>query len=260
METLYIIKIGGNVIDDSDALAKFLADFAEIRENKILVHGGGKIATEMAKQMGIEVQMVEGRRITDKPMLEVVKTVYSALNASIVAQLNDNDCKAFGVKGNAHNIIEAHKREVKDIDYGFVGDVDKVNPSPVSMLINDGHSPVFAPLTNDGETMLNTNADTIASALAVGMANDFDTKLVYCFEKKGVLKDVNDETSVIEDISTETYEQLKADNIIHDGMIPKMDNSFNAIKKGVKEVWICHSEEFKTSIIDGAQHGSVLHA
>ena len=174
--------------------------------------------------------------------------------------MSQSECKAFGIKGDAHKIISAHKREVKDIDYGFVGDVDSVNAAPITLLLNEGHTPVFAPLTHDGETMLNTNADTIASALAVGMSKKFETKLVYCFEKKGVLKDVENDDSVINDISKEKFEQLKKDNIIHDGMIPKMDNSFDAIKKGVKEVWICHADDLKNVLIKGEEHGSVLHA
>ncbi|NQY11893.1 MAG: acetylglutamate kinase [Flavobacteriales bacterium] len=260
MEKLYIIKIGGNVIDSQEAMTSFLSDFSKIKGNKILVHGGGKIATKMAEKIGIEAKMVNGRRITDRPMLDIVSAVYGTLNAAIVEQLKKFECKAMSVFGNAYGVIEAHKREVKDIDYGFVGDVDKVTAAPVTKMLSEGSSPIFAPLTHDGETMLNTNADTIASALAVGMSKDYETKLIYCFEKKGVLKDVNDDASVINDISTETYEQLKTENVIHDGMIPKMDNSFDAIAAGVNEVWICHADDLKKILIDGEKHGSVLHA
>lgn len=233
------------MIDDEKQLASFINDFASVSENKILVHGGGKIATEMSKQLGIEAKMVDGRRITDEATLKVVQMVYGGLiNKNIVTQLQSKNCNAIGLTGADANIILAKKRPVKDIDYGFVGDVDKVNSEKVSSILNSGFSPVIAPLTHDGKgQILNTNADTMASAISVAMAQSYEVKLIYCFEKSGVLKNVDDENSVIEKMNLSAYEKYKTEEIISKGMIPKLDNAFDAIKHGVKSVVICHAKD-----------------
>ena len=257
---LYIIKIGGNIIDDEKQLSSFLNDFASIDEKKILVHGGGKIATELSKQLGIEAKMVDGRRITDVDTLKVVQMVYGGLiNKNIVAQLQSKNSNAIGLTGADANIILAHKRAPLSlgrgvggevIDYGFVGDIEKVNSEKLSALLNSGFSPVIAPLTHDGKgQMLNTNADTMASAIAVAMAKQCDVTLIYCFEKAGVLRNIDDENSVIEKIDLKEYEKLKIEGVISKGMIPKLDNAFDAIKQGVKEVVICHAQNLKKVIL-----------
>lgn len=250
---LYIIKIGGNIIDDEKQLSSFLNDFASIAENKILIHGGGKIATEMSKQLGIEAKMVDGRRITDADTLKVVQMVYGGLiNKNIVAQLQSKNCNAIGLTGADANLILATKRAVSPpvegvgggIDFGFVGDIKKVNADKLSTLLSSGFSPVIAPLTHDGKgQILNTNADTMASAIAVAMAKTAEVNLIYCFEKSGVLKNVDDENSVIEKMNVSDYEKYKAKGVISKGMIPKLDNAFDAIKQGVKSVIICHAKD-----------------
>jgi acetylglutamate kinase len=242
---LYIIKIGGNVIDNSENLHYFLKDFTALSGNKILVHGGGKVATQLSETLGIEPKMVEGRRITDIETLRVVTMVYGGLiNKNIVAQLQRFGNNAIGLTGADGNFIRTKKRPVKTIDYGFVGDVDEksINPQNIASLMDAGFTPVFCALTHDGDgQLLNTNADTIASALAVALSALYETTLVYCFEKKGVLKDVNDEESLIEDIDPQRYLELKEQQIIHSGMLPKLDNAFTAIGCGVKSVIIGHS-------------------
>ena len=259
MKKLFVIKIGGNVIDDEKQLSSFLNDFAKMKEKKILIHGGGKIATEMGKQLGIEAKMVDGRRITDADTLQVVQMVYGGLiNKNIVAQLQQRKCNAIGLTGTDGNIILAAKRPVKEIDYGFVGDVKKVNAEKISSLLNSGLSPVIAPLTHDGKgQILNTNADTMASAIAVALAKKYDTTLIYCFEKSGVLRDVADESSVIEKIKLAEYKKYKADGIISKGMIPKLDNAFNAINKKVKSVVICHANDLK-KVVSNKKSGTRL--
>ena len=244
---LYIIKIGGNVIDDEKQLPSFLNDFAAIKEKKILAHGGGKIATELSKKLGIEPKMIDGRRITDADTLRVVQMVYGGLiNKNIVAQLQSKKCNAIGLTGADGNIILARKRPVKDMDYGFVGDVDVVGIRHVVSLLDAGFTPVIAPLTHDGKgQMLNTNADTMASAISVAMAKNHAVTLIYCFEKPGVLRNVDDEGSVIGKIKIKEYEKLKSEGIISKGMIPKLDNAFDAIKRGVKTVVICHAKDLK---------------
>jgi acetylglutamate kinase len=256
---LYVIKIGGNIIDDEKQLSSFLDDFASISENKILVHGGGKIATEMEKQLGIESKMVDGRRITDADTLKVVQMVYGGLiNKNIVAQLQSKNCNAIGLTGADANIILAKKRSVKDVDYGFVGDVEKVNSEKVSAILNSGFSLIIAPLTHDGKgQILNTNADTMASAISVTMAKTTEVNLIYCFEKSGVLKNVDDENSVIGKINALDYEKYKAEGVISKGMIPKLDNAFDAIKQGVKSVVICHAMDLK-KIIENKNAGTRL--
>ena len=244
VKKLFIIKIGGNVIDDEKQLSFFLNDFAKIKEKKILIHGGGKIATELSKQLGIESKMMEGRRITDAETLKVVQMVYGGLiNKNIVAQLQARKCNAIGLTGADANAVLANKRKA-EIDYGFVGDVKKVNTEKISSLLNSDLVPVIAPLTHDGKgQMLNTNADTMASAIAMALSKKYDATLVYCFEKSGVLNNVEDENSVIEKIDSKEYVQLKNRGIISKGMIPKLDNAFDAIKKKVKSVVICHAKD-----------------
>lgn len=247
MSQLWIIKIGGNIIDDPEKLGRFMERFSQLRGKKILVHGGGKIATRMAADLGIEARMVEGRRITDDAMLRVVTMVYAGLtNKQIVAGLQAHGCNALGLSGADGNTITAVKRPVGAVDYGFVGDIrpDSVDADAISTLLESGFIPVFSAITHDRKgLLLNTNADTIASALAVAMAGKYQTSLVYCFEKRGVLRDVQDEDSIIPEIRASAFEGLKASGIIADGMIPKLHNAFEAIAKGVSEVCIGHADE-----------------
>lgn len=242
MSVLNIVKIGGNIIDDPQQLAVFLEKFSALPGRSILVHGGGKIATKLAADMGIEVKMIEGRRITDAAMLDVVTMVYAGLtNKNIVAELQKYNCNAIGLCGADANVIRAIKRPVKEIDYGFVGDIlaDSVNTSAIKKMLEMEFTPVFSAITHNGSgQLLNTNADTIASSLAVALSRIYEVSLIYCFEKNGVLLDVNDEQSVIETIKSTEFEQLKANKVIHDGMIPKLHNAFEAISKGVNNVYI----------------------
>lgn len=256
MDKVYIIKIGGNVIDNSENLYEFLNNFAALKGYKVLVHGGGKIATKLAADLGIESKLVEGRRVTDLETLQVVTMVYAGLiNKNIVAQLQSYDCNAIGLSGADGNFIRTQKRPVKTIDYGFVGDIHEgsVASHNISKLIESGFIPVFSPITHDGNTqLLNTNADTIASALAVALSGIYQTSLIYCFEKKGVLRDVTDESSVIPLIDQENYNALKADGTITEGMIPKLDNAFNAITNGVDSVIIGDAAELANLQIIGS--------
>jgi len=242
-----IVKIGGNIIDDENKLNQFLQDFAQLSGPKILIHGGGKIATEVAKGLGIEAQLVDGRRITDTEMLKVVTMVYGGLvNKNIVAKLQAFNCNAIGLTGADANIIPAQKRPVKTIDYGFAGDItaEKVQVRNIQIFLDNGFTPVIAPLTHDNNGhLLNTNADTIASTVAVALAQSIATNLTYCFEKKGVLASIEDEKSVIHQITPESYQTLKQDGVIVQGMIPKLDNAFEAIETGVKSVFICHADD-----------------
>ncbi|MFZ4862122.1 acetylglutamate kinase [Sphingobacterium sp. Mn56C] len=240
--TLNIIKIGGNVIDDDVQLEIFLEKFAAIPGKKILVHGGGKIATRIASQLNIEAKMVDGRRITDEAMLDVVTMVYAGLtNKKLVATLQKHQCDAIGLSGADANVIKAVKRPVREIDYGFVGDilVDSVNGLAIKKFLDAGFTPVFSAITHNGSgQLLNTNADTIASALSTTLAQHYETSLIYCFEKNGVLENVNDENSLIETITAAQFDEFKEKGIISDGMIPKLQNAFDAINKGVKSVFI----------------------
>ena len=253
-QTLYVIKIGGNVIDNPDACSRFLKDFARLDGLKILVHGGGKVATQIAARLQIETQMVDGRRITDKPMLDVVTMVYGGLvNKNLVAQLQAAGCNAIGLTGADGGIIRSVKRPVNTIDYGFVGDIEEVNATQILALLNSSLVPVIAPLTFSAEgLLLNTNADTMASATAVAMAGILDVNLIYCFEKKGVLSDPDDDNAVISKLGPDSYENYKASGVINKGMIPKLDSSFEALQAGVKKVLICHADELANAVQSAA--------
>ncbi len=241
MNKLYVIKIGGNVLDNETALHQFLKDFASIQSPKILIHGGGKIATKIGDQLGIQSNYVKGRRITDEPTRDLVTMVYGGLiNKQIVAQLQELHCNALGVTGADGNMIKAVKRPVKEVDYGFVGDItaNSVNSTLLYFLLKQNVIPIFAPLTYADGTILNTNADTIASVLSIALSKHFDVRLIFCFEKKGVLKDINNEDSVIRLLTESSYKQGLEDGIFADGILPKLENSFSAIHAGVKEVLI----------------------
>ncbi len=239
-EKLTVIKVGGKIVEEEATLNRLLDDFATIEGHKVLVHGGGRSATKIAAQLGIESKMVNGRRITDSETLKVVTMVYGGLvNKNVVAGLQARGVNALGLTGADMNVMRSVKRPVKEVDYGFVGDVEKVDALLLSDLIYKGVVPVMAPLTHDGKGhMLNTNADTIAGETAKALAALFDVTLVFCFEKKGVLRDENDDDSVIPLITPAEFKQYVADGIIQGGMIPKLENSFAAIDAGVSEVII----------------------
>ncbi len=237
-------------MDNADNLERFLTDFALLPGLKVLVHGGGVIASEIGKKMGMEPILINGRRVTDANTLHLVTMVYGGLlNKNLVAQLQARRCNALGLTGADANVIPAHKRPVKDIDYGFVGDVEspeQVNITFLASLAEQGIVPVFAALTHDGEgNMLNTNADTIASTLAVALSQNFEVNLVYSFEKKGVLLDVEDETSVIPHLQPDYYAELKEKGAIFAGMLPKLDNAFVALEAGVNAVIIGHAADIQ---------------
>lgn len=241
---LKVIKIGGNVVDNPEKLAKFLTDFASVDGPKILVHGGGKIATAISKALGIETTMINGRRVTDAETIKVVTMVYAGLiNKDIVNKLNAGGCPAIGLSGADGNLIVSQRRSPVPVDYGFVGDPKQVNSQLLVSLLDQGLTPVIAPITTDGNgTLLNTNADTVAQTIATAMAAHGETELVFCFEKKGVLSDVNNDDSVISVITREDFDRLKADGTISDGMLPKIENAFKAIDSGVSKVVICSSD------------------
>lgn len=254
-ERITIVKVGGAVVEDEQQLSQLLKDFAAIEGRKVLVHGGGRRATKVAAALGIESHMVYGRRITDSDMLEVVTMVYGGLvNKNLVARLQAQGVNALGLTGADMDVIRSHRRPLKDgIDYGFVGDVDQANGTMLSTLIEAGITPVMAPLTHDGKgQMLNTNADTIASETAKALATQYDVTLIYSFEKKGVLKNPDDDDSVIETITHEDFERYKANGTIGGGMIPKIENALAAVDAGVSRVIITLA-----SAIDG-QHGTVI--
>lgn len=244
MDRLTIIKVGGKVVEDAATLNDLLDHFVRITGNKMLIHGGGSIATEIAARLGIETEMVNGRRITGSAMLDVAVMVYGGLiNKRIVAALQARACNAIGLTGADLNLIEARKRPVQEIDYGFVGDVIDVNSSELRLLIAENVVPVVAPLTHDGNgQLLNTNADTIAAELASKLADYFNVYLFYCFEKKGVLKNSDDENSVILELDKEHFLDYSKKGIINTGMIPKLENGFRAKRSGVKEVLITNPE------------------
>ena len=237
-DKLSVVKIGGNVIEDEKALDIFLTAFAKLEGLKILVHGGGKLATQLATKLGIESNMINGRRMTDKDTLDIITMVYGGLvNKKIVAQLQAKNINAIGLSGADGNSIHAHKRPVKDIDYGFVGDIDGINSELLTSLLSINLTPIFCAISHDGDgQLLNTNADTIASEIAIGMASIYETTLYYCFEKKGVLLDITDDNSVVKKINTAKYNELLADGIIADGMLPKLHNCFHALQNDVEKV------------------------
>lgn len=246
MKTLKIVKIGGNIIDNKEALAAFIAVFSKIKGLKILVHGGGKMASNLAKKMKIDVKMINGRRITNAETLDIITMVYAGkINKNIVAKLQANQCNSIGFTGADGNTIVAVKRAVTEINYGFVGDVVKVNTDTMIVLLNNDITPVFCAITHDENgQLLNTNADTIASELAIGLSTQYKTELYYCFENRGVLKDKNNDNAVIENIDTNTYQNLIKQGIIADGMLPKLSNCFSAIEQKVSKVCIGNSEMF----------------
>ncbi len=245
MEKLTLIKVGGKIVEEPDTLQQLLRDFSSIEGHKVLVHGGGRSATKIASQLGIESQMVNGRRITDAEMLKVVTMVYGGLvNKNIVAGLQALQVNALGLTGADMNIMRSDKRPVKDVDYGFVGDVKEVNAGVLASLIGQGIVPVLAPLTHDKQGhMLNTNADTIAGEAAKALAQYFDVTLMFCFEKKGVLLNEQDDESVIPEIDRTSFQQYVTEGIIQGGMIPKLENAFQAIDAGVKEVIITQASD-----------------
>jgi acetylglutamate kinase len=247
MKELFVIKVGGNVIDDGKKLDAFLEKFHAISSLKILVHGGGKLATDLSAKLGVEAKMVDGKRITDEETLKIVTMVYGGLiNKTIVAKLNKLGTNAIGVSGADMGLVPAKKREVKEIDYGFVGDVlvDKIPVEQWNNLLDKNICAVVAPITADASgQLLNTNADTIASSIAQALNKIYKTTLIYCFEKDGVLQNPADERSVIKKIQPQTYTTLKSEGIISKGMIPKLDNSWDAINKGVSEVVIGNASQ-----------------
>lgn len=255
MNKLTIVKVGGAVVEDETQLSQLLKDFSAIEGKKVLVHGGGRRATQVAKSLGIETKMVDGRRITDADMLQVVTMVYGGLvNKNIVARLQSVGVNALGLTGADIDVIRSHKRPLKNgIDYGYVGDVDKANGAMLKTLIEAGITPVMAPLTHDGNgNILNTNADTIASETAKALAPLYDVTLIYSFEKKGVLSNPDDDDSVIPTITSADFDKLVADGVVAGGMIPKIENALAAINAGVKQVNITLA-----TAIDG-NHGTII--
>ena len=254
-ETLTVVKVGGAIVEDEVQLNQLLSNFSAIPGKKVLVHGGGRRATQVAGQLGIETQMVNGRRVTDEQMLQVVTMVYGGLvNKNLVARLQANGVNALGLTGADANVIQAHRRPVKNgIDYGFVGDVDKADGQMLRNLLEAGITPVMAPLTHDMQgNILNTNADTIASETAKALAPYYEVTLIFSFEKKGVLSNPDDDDSVIPTITRTDFERLKADGTVAGGMLPKLENAFNAISAGVKAVNITLA-----TAIDG-KHGTFI--
>lgn len=245
MEKLTLIKVGGKIVEEEETLRSLLSDFSQVEGYKVLVHGGGRSATKIAAQLGIESKMVNGRRITDADTLRVVTMVYGGLvNKNIVAGLQALGVNALGLTGADMNLMRSDKRPVAEVDYGYVGDVKEVNADLLASLIHQGVVPVLAPLTHDKQGhMLNTNADTIAGEAAKALSKHFEVTLMYCFEKKGVLRDENDDESVIPEIDRATFQQLVDEGIVQGGMIPKLENSFQAIDAGVKQVIITQASE-----------------
>ncbi|MDR2118841.1 MAG: acetylglutamate kinase [Tannerellaceae bacterium] len=245
MEKLTLVKVGGKIVEDELTLQQLLRDFTAISGNKILVHGGGSLATQLAERLGVESRMVNGRRITDKETLRIVTMVYGGLiNKHIVAGLQALGMNALGLTGADMNLIRSDKRPVEEMDYGYVGDVKEVNADILVSLIRQHVVPVLAPLTHDKQGhLLNTNADTIAGKVAEALSGYFDVTLVYCFEKKGVLLDPNDNGSVIARLDRAAFRQYVAQGIVQGGMIPKLENAFGAIDAGVKQVIITQASE-----------------
>lgn len=248
-QTLTLVKVGGGIVEIPSQLKSLLTNFSNIKGHKALVHGGGRSATILAEKLGIKTQMIDGRRITDRDMLQVVTMVYAGLiNKNIVAALQSLHINALGLTGADMDYMQATKRPTtNNIDYGYVGDIKKVKADTLSQLIHQDIVPILAPLTHDGKgNLLNTNADTIAAQAAQAFAKHFDVKLIYCFEKKGVLLDPQDEESVIPHITPELYTKFLDKKIIQGGMIPKIDNAFDALQNGVKSVIITQAEQLNT--------------
>ncbi|WP_313383805.1 acetylglutamate kinase [Chishuiella sp.] len=249
---LKIFKIGGGIIDNQQELEQFLKTFSTIEGPKVLIHGGGKGASKMLNQLGIEPKMVDGRRITDKATLEVVTGLYAGnINKNIVSTLQKFGCNALGLSGADGNAIRGSKRSVKVIDYGFVGDLteNSINTKLFQLLIDQGITPIVCAITHDGNgLLLNTNADTIASTIAVALATKNEIELNFVFDKIGVLRDINDDSTLIPKINENLYLQLKEEGVIFEGMIPKLDNSFNVIKSGVKNVCLVHAQNINSDI------------
>ena len=250
-----IVKIGGNIIDDAEALDSFLADFANLKQAKVLIHGGGKVANRLNEKLGIETVMNEGRRITSAENLDTVTMVYAGLiNKKIVSKLQGKECNAMGLSGSDANCILATKRPPEPIDFGEVGDVKSVNSSTIELFLSNGITPIFCAISHDGEGhLLNTNADTIASEIAIAMSGYYEVELIYCFEKKGVLEKVEDEGSIIQHIDTSKYEGLKETKKIHAGMLPKLENCFHALNNKVDKVIIGSA-----NLINGTETGTTL--
>jgi acetylglutamate kinase len=259
LDKLIIVKIGGNIIDDAAKLSAFTKDFASIEGRKILVHGGGKLASRLAEQLNLPQTLVDGRRITDEATLKIVTMVYAGfINKSIVAQLQSHGCQAMGLSGVDGNLIQAHKRSPGAVYYGFAGDIDRVNNGVLHNLLSQNLTPVVAPITHDKKgQLLNTNADTIAQEIAKALSADFEVHLIYSFEKSGVLLDPEDDNSVIEKINPAYYRQLKEEKIISSGMLPKLDNAFSALDHGVKKVVIGKAEELH-QLIQGKKGTAIV--
>lgn len=260
MNNIVIIKIGGNIIDDAAALNAFLKDFAKINVPKILIHGGGKIATQLSKTLGIETKMIDGRRITDEKTLEVVTMVYAGwISKNIVATLQAQNCNAIGLCGADANIIAAHKRKHPTIDYGFVGDIDNVNAAFLISLLQQNITPIIAPITHDGNgNLLNTNADSVASSIAIELSKIKNVTFLYCFEKAGLLDNIEDDNSIIPTLNIAQVEQLKEKQVITDGMLPKVQNIINALENNVEKVILCHAKNALSIVNENAKIGTVF--
>lgn len=247
-----VVKIGGNVIDNADALVRFIDDFAKLPAPKILIHGGGKLATRLSEKLEIETKMIDGRRVTDRQTLDIVTMVYAGLiNKQIVAGLQAAGCNAIGLSGADANVVPATRRSPEPIDFGFVGDIDaeKINSDFIATLLEAGVSPVFCAITHDGEgSLLNSNADSVASAVAVAASRIAPTDMYFCFEKRGVMRDIDDPDSLIEEIRPDSYRELREQGVVNKGMIPKIDNAFRAVEKGVKSVTIKHSDNLLSNV------------
>lgn len=253
---LKVIKIGGNIIDNPSKLEQFLTNLSQLKEKFVLIHGGGKIATEMSKSMGLEAQMINGRRVTDEATLKIVTMVYAGwINKNIVAQLQSKGINALGLTGPDGQIVLSKKRNPEPINYGWVGDIIEVKSEKLKVFIENGFNPIIAPITADLEgNLLNTNADTMAQAIAIGLSPFYEVELSYCFEKPGVLMNANDEHSVISQINETYFMELKEKGIVNEGMIPKLENALKAISEGVKVVKIMHAD----SILDAASGTSIF--
>lgn len=252
IQHINVVKIGGNVIDNADALARFIDDFAKLPAPKILIHGGGKLATRLSEKLEIEIKMIDGRRVTDRQTLDIVTMVYAGLiNKQIVAGLQAAGCNAIGLSGADANVVPATRRSPEPIDFGFVGDIDaeKINSDFIATLLEAGVSPVFCAITHDEKgSLLNSNADSVASAVAVAASRIAPTDMHFCFEKRGVMRYIDDPDSLIEEIRPDSYRELREQGVVNKGMIPKIDNAFRAVEKGVKSVTIKHSDNLLSNV------------